>query len=156
MDIAAQGSSALPEGALPGEIPEGHQWKVARQRVNHYLQYLGIEDSEAENLCDLALRMTAWKAPRISAADVPGAAIRTLQNLLAKRAEQKSDDWALAVWAYCNEGRSIDEESSAYCAAPEIHRRHMHPEHIMPAQPMNRPVEKPGLLKRLFGRRAHD
>lgn len=98
--------------------------------------------------------MTAWKAPRISAADVPGAAIRTLQNLLAKRAEQKGADWVLAVWAYCHERQSMDENSSVYRAAPEIHRRHMHPERIMSIQPRNPPVKKPGRLKRLFGRRG--
>lgn len=155
MDIAAQGSSSLPQ-ALPGEIPGGRQWKVARQRVARYLEFLGINGSEAENLCDLALRMTAWKAPRISAADIPGAAIHTLQNLLAKRAEHKSDDWALAVWACCNQGRSIDQASAAYRAAPAIHRRHMHPEHSMPVQPMNPPVKMASRLKRLFTRGVCD
>lgn len=154
MEIAARRDSHLPAEAGQQKIPEGRPWTIARQRVMHYLRYLGIEGGDAEALCELTLKMTAWKAPRIGEADVPGAAIRTLENVLAQQPPENAS-WQWTVWARCNAEAPATAELDSHRPTPAIHRSFMHPEHTVSRPTPGAAVsvaKEPGLLRRLFGK----
>jgi hypothetical protein len=136
------GNALEREQTPPRPLPDSPQWAAARQRILHYLHYLDIEGNEAEAFCELTLQMAAWKSPRIGEAEIPGAAMRALESVLAQRGGQ-GRNWRADVWARCN-GALPNAAPELDRITPAIRRRHMRPASFvsMPS--------KPRWLRRLF------